>query len=268
MPRNPARCVAFALLLIGLSSPASADLSSASNAPSYSAASIVQGASQVAGLIAPNSIVTIYGSGLSFETHSAFSSDLEQGNLPTTLGGVTVYANGLPCGLFYVSPTQVNLLIPYIIVDTEITIRLSRQTLNGPAVKVPSAIGAPGIFQWNGNFAVAQHADGTLISPDSPARGGEIVVIYATGLGRTSPDIGFGSVTNLPLKIRYASQFQVLFNGVACDPADVYYAGVTPGYAGLYQVNVRLPAQVEPNPSVQFILAGQSSPASIQLYVN
>jgi uncharacterized protein (TIGR03437 family) len=248
--------------------PLGADLSSTANAPVYSAASIVQGASQVPGVIAPNSIVTIYGSNLAFETYAATSSDLDGRNLPDSLAGVRVYANGLPCGLFYVSPGQVNFLVPYIIDDTTISIYLSRQALAGPVVKVPSAVAAPGIFQWNGNFAVAQHADGSLISPTSPAHGGEIVVIYATGLGRTAPDIFSGSVSATALTIRYFSEFVILLNGVACAPSDIYYAGVTPGFSGLYQVNVRLPVHVPPNPTIQFVMGGQASPSTVQLYVN
>ena len=263
-----AAAIALLLSVVSLSLPLSADLSSAANAPSYSAASIVQGASQVSGVLAPNSIVTIYGSGLAFDTYSVATGDLEGGNLPLTLGGVMVYANGMSCGLFFVSPTQVNFVIPYIIVDTQITISLARQSLRGPQIRMPAALAAPGIFQWNGNFAVAQHADGSLISPTSPAHAGEVVVIYATGLGRTSPDILSGNISNLALGIRYASQFQVLFDGIACDPSNVLYAGITPGYAGLYQVNVRLPSGVGPNPAVQLVLAGQSSPAPVRLYVN
>lgn len=260
---------AFALFVICVTAgTARGDLSSSSNAPSYTAAGIVQGASQITGTIAPNSIVTIYGTNLSFTTHAVAVGDLEGGNLPDNLDGVWVYANGLSCGIFFVSPTQVNFVIPYVIVDTSISIVLARQGLAGPTIKVPADIAAPGVFLWNGNFAVAQHANGSLISPASPAHPGETVVVYATGLGRTAPDILYGNVSNMALSIRYMSEFVVLIDGVPCDPANIYYAGITPGYAGLYQVNLRLPTYTGPNPHIQLVLGAQASPSSVQLYVD
>src|ERR1035438_1259627 len=95
----------------------SADITTTSTAPFYTAAGIVQAASQTAGILAPNTIATIYGTNLSWTTHAVTNADLNGQALPTSLDGVNVYVGGLLSGLFFVSPSQVNFLIPYEIAE-------------------------------------------------------------------------------------------------------------------------------------------------------
>lgn len=248
------------------SAGARGDLSTASSAPVYSAVSIVQAATQAVEALAPNAIATIYGANLSFTTQALTAADLVKGTVPTTLGGVTVYVNGIQSSLFYVSPAQINFLVPYEITAPTGIVQLVRDGVAGPAVTVQLANTAPGFFQWNGNFAVAEHADGSLISDTSPAVAGEIVVLYAAGLGRTVPDVPSGHIVSAATSILYASQMQVLLNAVPCPASSVYYAGLTPGYAGLYQINLKLPDALPPNPAIQVIIGAQASPASVQLF--
>ncbi len=245
------------------------------NAPSFTAAGIVQGATQTAETLAPNTIATIYGTDLSWTAQAVTVADLNHGTLPTSLDGVAVYVNNMLCNLLYVSPGQINFLIPYEITVSSATVVVARQGVAGPvgadgqpSVTIALAPVAPGFFQWNGNFAVAQHADGSLISPASPAQPGEIVVLYAAGLGRTVPDLSSGVLPQSAATILYASQLQILLNGTAVPQASIYYAGVTPGFAGLYQINVALPNDVSPDPAIQIVIGSQVSPPSIQLYVN
>jgi uncharacterized protein (TIGR03437 family) len=244
------------------------DLNSASAAPVYTAAGIVQAASQTAGTLAPNSIATVYGSNLSWTTHAVVTADLNGKYLPNTLDGVTVYVNGYACALFFVSPGQVNFIIPYQIVDTKISVVLVRNGLSGPKVTVPFAAGAPAFFQWSGNFAVAEHADGSLISSASPAQAGEVVVLFATGLGRTSPDLLPDAVASTAMSILHLSDLQVLIDGVLCPPSSIYYAGVTPGFAGLYQINLKLPDALNSDPTIQLVMGAQTSPPTVQLFAN
>ncbi len=259
------------LLLSGLAaffavSASYADLTT-STAPMYTAAGVLQGATQTAGVLAPNMIATLYGTNLSWTTHAVSSADLIGGTLPTSLDGVTVYVGNILCGLFFVSPGQINFLIPYELTGPTVPLTVVRQSLAGPTVNLPLAVGAPGLFQWSGNFAVAQHANGTLITQAAPAQAGEVIVLYATGLGRTSPDLLSGHVSSTAISILYLSQLQVLLDGIPCPPSSIYYAGVTPGFAGLYQINLRLPAALNANPTIQVVLGSQSSPASVLLFV-
>src|SRR6266852_1811739 len=83
-------------------------------APSYSATSIVNSASNLAGSAAPNTFVTIYGKNLAVNTKALSGDDLHGSALPIVLPntGVTVYINHIPAHVYYVSPTQINVLIP------------------------------------------------------------------------------------------------------------------------------------------------------------
>ncbi len=236
-------------------------------APSFSAASIVQAADGTVGTLAPNTIATIYGTNLAFGTQTLEAANVSSGELPYSLAGVQVSVNGITAGLFYVSPEQINFLIPYEIDSTSGMIVVNRQGLTGPVVTVPLAIAAPAFFQWNSNLAVAEHADGTLITPSYPAQRGEIIVLFATGLGRTVPDLDPGSIVQSAAQILYLSSLNILLNGTPCPPQNILYAGVTPGFAGLYQINLRLPDALASNPLIQISIGAQKSPDSILLPV-
>lgn len=271
------RCFAVSIILvlfIGQACPASAQ-SADDNAPFFTAAGVVQAATQTAGALAPNTLATIYGTNLSWTTHSLTAADLNEGTLPTSLDGVTVYVDNIPSNLIYVSPGQINFLIPYEIVASSVSVVVVRQGVSGPydangnpSAVVPLALTAPGFFEWNGNFAVAEHADGTLITPTSAAQAGEVVVLYATGLGRTSPDTASGVVPQTAMPILYFPELQVLINGVALPRQNIFYAGVTPDFAGLYQINLLLPDSVPADPEIQIVIGSQSSPPGVQLYTN
>ncbi len=254
--------LAWALLLVA---PAIwGDFSDRFTTPSYSVASIVNAATNTAGSLAPNTIATIYGSNLSYNTRAVNSGDLASGVLPTRLGGVTVYVNGLAANLFYVSPTQVNFLIPNILIPEDVNIVIAREGTAGPYVKVTLLEVAPGLFQLNPDTIVATHADGSVITSDSPAQAGEVVVMYGVGLGRTDPEGSSGQLAQGPQPIR-RRDLQVMVAGVAVDPSAIYYAGAAPGFAGLYQINVRLPENMPSDPEIRVALGGQISPAALKI---
>ncbi len=133
----------------------SAQISGSSSAPSYSAASIVHAATQSVEALAPNTIGTIYGANLSFTTHNVSTSDIAGSTLPTSLDGVTVVVGNIPANLFFISPTQINFLVPYILTAGTVTIWVGRQGLAGPVVPIQLNSTAPGLFPWNGNLAIA-----------------------------------------------------------------------------------------------------------------
>src|SRR5215831_10528339 len=147
-----------------------------STIPNYSVDGIVNAATQTAEALAPNAIATLYGTNLSFTTRAVSSSDLAGGTLPITLDGVAVSVNAIPCGLFFVSPTQINFLVPYDLIAGKVSVIVARQSIAGPSVKIQLNNTSPGFFLWNGSNAVAVHLNGQLVSPTSPAIGGEIIV--------------------------------------------------------------------------------------------
>jgi uncharacterized protein (TIGR03437 family) len=113
---------------------------------------------------------------------------------------------------------------------------------------------------------VATHLDGSQVTAGSPALAGNWVILWAGGLGTTSPPA-------IPNQIetgvaRVASPIQVLLNGVAVDASRIFYAGAAPGFAGLYQINLLLPANAPANPEIRIVTADQISPAARFLPLN
>jgi len=125
------------------------------------------------------------------------------------------------------------------------------------------AAAQPGIFtvnqQGTGQGAIMKSDQVTLAQPGTPASIGETVVIYCTGLGAVTPAVKEGApAPALPLSTT-VNPVTVTIGGVA---AHVAYNGLTPGYAGLYQVNAVVPAGITTGDAVPVVLsvAGQTSP--------
>lgn len=229
--------------------------------PVYSLASVVNSATGVSGEFAPNSLVTIYGTNLSFNTGSAGSVQ----SLPHVLAEVQVNISGLPASLFYVSPQQINILIPSILTPGPVKLQVIRQGLAGPVVTLTLSETAPGFFAFDTGNVIATHADGSLLGENSPAAPDEVVVLYAAGLGPTNPDSPPGSAPAKAASIVLLSKLSVLLGGTTVDPSRVLYAGVTPGFAGLYQINLRVPPRAEPNPEIRLFMGLQASPSFLKL---
>jgi uncharacterized protein (TIGR03437 family) len=231
--------------------------------PSYTATSIVNAATQTASALAPNCIATIYGSNLSYDTVAAVAAT--GSTLPTVLGGVSVLLNGYQANLFYVSPGQINFLVRYDLTPGTVNLQVARNSLAGPSVKVQLNSTAPGFFPWSGNLAIATHLSGALVSPDAPAKAGEIIVLYAAGFGRVNPDTTSGKLASSAATIVAGNQMQLTLAGVAVPTPNILYVGLAPGYAGLYQINLRLPDVLAANPEIRVAFGAQISPTLIRL---
>jgi len=235
--------------------------------PVYSAAGIVNTANYTAAPFAPNSVVTIFGSGLA---HSKEGVSLPGGavQLPYELNYARVYVSNREAPLLYASDSQINFLIPPDLGVGNVAIRVAVQGLTvepGPEITVALVAAAPALFSMAGGYAIATHADGTLMTADSPAHGGDTIVIYLTGLGLTSPNPAPGEVPHYAAQIVQLSQLKVLLNGSPVDPVLIKYAGLTPGSAGLYQINLYIPNEIGADPEIRVAVGAQSSPAGLKL---
>ena len=237
--------------------------------PVYSAASIVNAATNEPGPLAPLALVSLYGKDLATVTRSITLDDVRNGQLPTSLNGtgVSVSIDNIAVPILFVSPSQVNFLIPGNIRTGRRQLRLVVSGRAGPDVEVVIADASPGLFQIESNAVIATHTDGSLITVSSPARPGEVLILYAAGLGATSPAVTGLTVPSTAASISARAQFAVLLNGVPIPDADILYAGVTPGFAGLYQVNCRLPAETPVDPEIRLSLPGQTSPPRLHIAV-
>ena len=238
-----------------------------STAPSYSAASIVNSATNVPGPLAPNMIATIYGKDLSYVTRAIGPDDVRGNVLPTALigTGVRVFVAGLAAVIYYASPSQINFVVPSNLKAGPATVQLARDGLSGPEVDVTLVDSAPGFFQLDAVTVVAAFPDGSVVTKEKPAQGGQVIVLYAGGMGQTNPKTDYGVVPTIPAVISRIADLEVSLDGIPVDRLLIFYAGITPGFAGLYQVNLILPANAPPDPEIRVRIGNQSSPAGIHV---
>jgi uncharacterized protein (TIGR03437 family) len=135
----------------------------------------------------------------------------------------------------------------------------------GPFVALTLVDAYPGLFQTDTGTIVATHADGSLVLVAAPAHGGEVVVLFTTGLGRTEPDVISGQFTKMVAPIERIGDLHILVGGAVLDPQRVQYAGAAPGIPGGYLVTVRLPDHIPANPEVRVALGDEISPAATTL---
>ena len=213
----------------------------AQNAPAISLVANAEGENPV---IAPNTWVEIKGTHLAPAGDSRIwqSSDFRNGQLPAVLDGVSVTVNGKAAYVYYISPTQVNVLTPPDSMPGTVAVQLTNNGQASAVFSVKAQAASPSFFNINGGpYVVAQHsADYSLIGPaglypgtTTPAKPGETVILYANGFGPTTPapvsgaPAQTGTLTPLPT---------VTIAGIA---ATVQFAGlVSPG---LFQINVVVP---------------------------
>jgi uncharacterized protein (TIGR03437 family) len=236
--------------------------------PSYSLDGFTNAASNERGSLAPGSLVSLYGSGLSFVTRAATGDDIRNNRLPTRLPGVAVSVTigGLPAPLLYVSPTQINFIIPAELTAGQHRVWLVRDSLSGPILTLTLKSYAPGVFR-HGPWLLALTPQGQLVSEEHPARPGDWIVIYAVGLGPVIPPVATGVLPDGAFPIRDTAVFRILLNGVELPRERIGYAGVAPGFAALYQINLRLPDSAGYNPTLQVVMAENTSPPNLPLAV-
>jgi len=207
--------------------------------------SVLNGASFQPGIEA-GSWVTIRGTNLANTNPGRTwrTDEVVNGNLPTSLDGVSVTINGKPAFVYYISPTQINVQAPS---DTAVgavsVVVTNRGAASAPASAQLQAV-APAFFQYPGaNYATASRlpdyaavADPAAVLGTVAAKPGDLVVLWGTGFGATSPTVPAGTtVSGAPVVVTAPT---VMVGGVA---AQVLSTVLTTGCAGLYQVTIRIP---------------------------
>ncbi|MBI1356690.1 MAG: hypothetical protein GC160_20310 [Acidobacteria bacterium] len=181
-------------------------------------------------------IGTLFGEGFTEETLSASSLPL-----PTNLGGVTVYVEGVKAGLFFVSPTQINFQIPTeagiglvdVVVATDEEV--SNRMISAALPQVPETFTFP--YSDGALAPVVIHADGSVVTPDNPAKAGEILVAFLNGAALNPQPADGEAAAADPLSLT-ADPAEVMVGGSA---AETLFSGATPGFVGLIQVNFQMP---------------------------
>lgn len=200
--------------------------------------------------VAPGSWIEIYGSNLALDTRGWSGSDFDGNNAPTSLDGVKVSIGGQPAFVDYISSTQVNAQLPSNIATGA---PLPLTVANGNSTSSPfnvivnatePGLLAPSTLNVNGNqYVAAQHLDRTYVLPSGaavnsrPAQPGETIVIYGVGFGPVTPNTPAGQVATQTDQL--STPFEIMFGQT---PAKLPYFGLAPGFVGLYQFNVTVPA--------------------------
>jgi uncharacterized protein (TIGR03437 family) len=214
-------------------------------APALAATNPVDNAGSFAPGMTPGAWVAIFGSNMAATTRTFRTDEIVNGVLPTQLDGVSVTINNKPAAIHFISPGQLNVQVP----DdngagpVEVKVKTADGSATTTATLQPAA---PGFFMYDPDsrkYLAAQHADFSIVgraglfpnATSTPARPGEIVVLYGTGFGPTNPATPAGVLVTTPAEID-KSQLTVL---VGNTQAQALFAGVV--QAGLWQLNVQLP---------------------------
>ena len=217
------------------------DISANAPLPSISGGAIVHGASFLGVALAPGSIVSLFGENLGPDAGVGGFLDPLTGRLATRVAGVRVLFDGAPASLFFVSAGQINAELPVSATPGAVAaVTVERNGVSSDPEALALRDASPALFTLPGGLEVAAfNQDGTLNSQANPAPRGSVVVLFGTGDGRSAPLVGSGEpAPTEPLSVVAGSASALIDNRVA----EMLFAGRAPGFVGLFQMNVRVPA--------------------------
>ncbi len=216
--------------------------------------------------ISPGMIISLFGTEFLRATGDLSAAQFP---LPAELGGVVVRLNEEPVPLLFAGrrtdPTtggvfdQINALVPYDVTPNSLaTVSVERDGLFSAPAQVVVAKARPMLYVAEG-IAAALDADNQLITIGNPVAPGEIVRFFGTGLGQVDNPPAFAEPARADPLARVIAPVQVLFDG---RPATILFAGLTPTFSGLYQIDVRAPDSLNPaNASAQVTVTVDDVPS-------
>lgn len=221
--------------------------------------------------LAQGDIVAVFGN------QFTYGDPVQAKSLPLTnnLGGTQVLVNGQPVPLYYVSNGQINFQIPYDAMTGDGTVSVVRNSTTGNKAAVTIAARVPRLIDLNGGpYAIIATPKAQLTGiPGAPVHVGDTVVIYAIGMGATTPPVASGVASPASPLSQLPPGTQVCIgDGSPFSPpavcTGVLFAGLTPGLVGLYQINVTIPKGVPKGTAVpMFVQSAGATTNKVSLAV-
>jgi uncharacterized protein (TIGR03437 family) len=242
--------------------PLTINVEFAVSAPQFSPAGVVGGAFYNSSSDSAGGILSLFGTGFA-------SSQVNAGSLPlpTSLGGIQVQVNGVPAPLFFVSSTQINFAMPWeVLGQSQVQITVLSGTVASLSETVSVAPVGPGIFSTDssgkgqGAIQIANVSPPTFAAPTGSIPGsatrpvvkGEYLTIYCAGLGDVTPRPATGTAAaGLSTTVQKVT---VTLGGSVVPATQFDFAGLAPGFVGLYQVNVQVPTSAPSGSAVPLFL--------------
>ena len=201
--------------------------------PAIPAGGVLNSASSTGGPVAPGSLISVYGSPLALATQTATLTPW-----PFTLGGASVAINAAAAPIYYASPTQMNVQVPYEAQPGTATLTVTAPCGTSVPVTFQVAAAAPYIFQSADAVAITQNQDLSINSATNPAKVGSVVTVYLTGIGPLDNTVPTGVPAPLDKLSRATLPTHVVIGGF---DTVVSFLGLTPGFIGLAQANLFVP---------------------------
>jgi len=229
---------------------------------------LLNGASFIQDSVSPGEVLAILGANLGPGVLENMRVD-ETGHVTNELAGTQVFFDGIAAPLMYTSSEQVGVVVPFGVAGTrtQVLVQYAGRQSAGSAIQIAAA--TPAVFSVSGlgrGQGAILNEDGSLNSPDNPAWAGSVIVLFATGLGQTSPqghdgEVATGSrlVPVLPVSAWIGGQ-----------PAEVLSTSSASGFVdGVFQLNVRIPQTAPTGPAIRVSLRVENavSPNGITLAV-
>jgi uncharacterized protein (TIGR03437 family) len=229
--------------------------------------------------ISPNGLFTIFGSDLAAGTAGLTGSEIVNNQLPTNLGGTCVESGTTKWGLFYVSPKQINVLAGALPASGSVPVTVvsgcgTGNEIASSPINIPVAAVAPEFLYFlensNGQNPVATiEQTGAYVGPPgliagatfTPAKTGDVLTAFGVGWGPTTSSTPPGTIASATATL--TSPFSLTLGGT---PVTVLYAGVSPTYAGLYQIDFTVPAGVSAG-NQPLVLTVNGVPTSATAYL-
>jgi uncharacterized protein (TIGR03437 family) len=198
--------------------------------------------------ISGSALISIFGSNFNLAgTQARPTPDLLASNaFPRALSCAAVEVNGARVPVTFIGDQQINALAPANLAAGPATVRVilnpdtANQTASDPVTVQASSV-APAFFQFASNSVAANSVAGAPIAADSPAKPGDMITLWLTGCGPTTPAVPEGTIVNTQAKVNATVSLSI--GGATVAPTDITYAGLSPqSISGLYQMNVRVPA--------------------------